>query len=185
MLSIRSVVITVALGLALTSIARVEADPGTITKYVFPDGRVVYSDTPVAGATAVGEVVVRPQPPQTPPSTPAGPPPEAASDKADVLPPAPDDVPPIIAEARDGKCHLSVASGWQWAEIRMEGLVPGERIIFELRADGRLTLHKPTATPEGESGWVLFPAQLAKEGLNSVTVKSGHCELSASFRWPQ
>jgi hypothetical protein len=28
------------------------ADPGKITKYVLPDGRVVYSDKPVPGATA-------------------------------------------------------------------------------------------------------------------------------------
>jgi hypothetical protein len=42
------------------------ADPGTITKYVFPDGRAVYSDKPVPGARAEKEIVVAPGPrPQT------------------------------------------------------------------------------------------------------------------------
>jgi hypothetical protein len=39
------------------------ADPGTITKYVLPDGRVVYSDKPVPGAKAEKEIVVEPGPP--------------------------------------------------------------------------------------------------------------------------
>jgi hypothetical protein len=56
---------------------------------------------------------------------------------------------------------------------------------MELRADDELTLFKATATDEGERGLVLFPAQLAKSGTNSVTVRSSHCELFASFRWPQ
>jgi hypothetical protein len=56
---------------------------------------------------------------------------------------------------------------------------------MELRADGELTLNKISATEAGERGWVLFPAMLAKSGANSITVKSSHCELSASFHWPQ
>ena len=160
------------------------ADPGKITKYVFPDGTVVYSDKPVPGATAVGEISVQPAPAPAPAKTPAAAPPTPDVAKMETPPPAPDDTPPIIAEAHDGKCHLSVASGWQWVEIRIEGLVPHEPFVMELRADGELTLYKATATDEGERGFVLFPAQLAKSGVNSVTVKSGHCEFSASFRWP-
>jgi hypothetical protein len=39
------------------------ADPGKITKYVLPDGRVVYSDKPVSGATAAEEIVTEPASP--------------------------------------------------------------------------------------------------------------------------
>lgn len=177
---IRSIAIAAGLGLILATALPVSADPGKIIKYVLPDGTVVYSDKPVPGATASGEIIVPPAPAQ---------PPAAASQhpdkqRAEAPPPAPDDEPPIIAEARDGKCRLRVASGWQWVEIRIEGLVPGERFVIELRANDELTLSKPTATDAGEGGWLLFPAMLAQSGANSVTVKSSHCELSASFRWP-
>ena len=179
----RSVPVIICLGLLLATVLPAGAEPGKITKYVFPDGSVVYSDKPVPGATAVGEVVVPPGPTPPPARTPAAEPSPSAGDTA-TPPPAPDDEPPLIAEARDGKCHLRVTSGWQWVEIRIEGLVPQEPFVMEVRADGELTLYKATATDEGERGFVLFPAQLAKSDANSVTVKSSHCELSTSFRWP-
>ena len=182
---VRSLAVAIALGGLVATALPVTADPGKITKYIFPDGTVVYSDKPVPGATAVGEIVVPPAPAPPPartlPSPSAGP----DDEKTEAPPPAPDDEPPVIAEAHDGKCYLRVTSGWQWAEIRIEGLVPHEPIVMELRADDELTLFKATATDEGERGLVLFPAQLAKSGANSVTVKSSHCELSTSFRWPQ
>jgi hypothetical protein len=58
------------LSLVLATVLPAGADPGKITKYVFPDGTVVYSDKPVPGATAVGEIVVPPAP--TPPTAKAG-----------------------------------------------------------------------------------------------------------------
>jgi hypothetical protein len=179
----RSVPVTIWLGVLLATTLPAGADPGKITKYVFPDGSVVYSDKPVPGATAVSEIVVPPAPAPPPARTPVVGPSPSAGDTA-TPPPAPDDEPPLIAEAHDGKCHLRVTSGWQWVEIRIEGLVPHEPFVMEARADGELTLYKATATDEGERGFVLFPAQLAKSGANSVTVKSSHCELSTSFRWP-
>lgn len=173
----------VTAGLILATVLPAGADPGTITKYVLPDGTVVYSDKPVPGATAVGEIVVPPAPTPPPAKSPATEPSTGAGDTATPAP-APDDEPPLIAEAHDGKCQLRVTSGWQWAEIRIVGLVPHEPFVMEVRADGELTLYKATATEEGERGFVLFPAQLAKSGANSVTVKSSHCELSTSFHWP-
>lgn len=179
----RSVPVIICLGLLAATLPPAGADPGTITKYVLPDGTVVYSDKPVPGATAVGEIVVPPAPTPPPAKSPATEPSTGAGDTATPAP-APDDEPPLIAEAHDGKCHLRVTSGWQWAEIRIEGLVPREPFVMEVRADGELTLYKATATEVGERGFVLFPAQLAKSGVNSITVKSSHCELSTSFHWP-
>jgi hypothetical protein len=181
----RSISIAIALGLLLVGGLPAGADPGKITKYVLPDGTVVYSDTPVPGAKVVGEIVVPPSPSKPPaaPATGTTPAPQDAVPTAP--PPGPDDTPPVIAEDRDGKCYLRVTSGWQWVEIHVEGLVPGERFVMELRADGELTLNKTSATDAGERGWVLFPAMLAKSGANSITVRSSHCELSASFHWPQ
>lgn len=179
----RSGPVIICLSLLLATALPAGADPGRITKYVFPDGTVVYSDKPVPGAAAVSEIVVPPAPVPPPAKTPAAGPSTSAGDTA-TPPPAPDDEPPLIAEAHDGKCHLRVTSGWQWVEIRIEGLVPQEPFVMEVRADGELTLYKATATDEGERGFVLFPAQLAKSGANSVTVKSSHCELPTSFRWP-
>jgi hypothetical protein len=181
MTHLRSIAVAASLGLLLATALPASADPGKIIRYVLPDGTVVYSDKPVPGATASGEITVPPAP---------APPPVAASsgpdrERHETPPPAPDDEPPVIAETHDGKCYLRVTSGWQWAEIRIEGLVPHEPIVMELRADDKLTLFKATATEEGERGYVLFPAQLAKSGTNNVTVKSSHCELSTSFRWPQ
>jgi hypothetical protein len=179
----RSGPVIVCLGLVLATALPAGADPGRITKYVFPDGTVVYSDKPVPGATAVSEIVVPPAPPPPAAKTPAAEPATSAGDTA-TPPPAPDDEPPLIAEAHDGKCHLRVTSGWQWVEIRIEGLDPGEHFVFELRANDQLTLNKATATDLGEGGWLLYPALLAKSGSNAIIVKSSHCELSASFRWP-
>jgi hypothetical protein len=180
---VRSLTVAIALGVLVTTSFPVTADPGKITKYVLPDGTVVYSDKPVPDATAVSEIVVPPAPAPPAAKAPAAAPSTSAGDT--VAPhPAPDDEPPLIAEAHDGKCHLRVTSGWQWVEIRIEGLVPHEPIVMEVRADGELTLYKATATDEGVRGFVLFPAQLAKSGANSVTFKSSHCELSTSFRWP-
>jgi hypothetical protein len=181
---VHSLAVAIALGMLVATSLPAAADPSKITKYVFPDGTVVYSDKPVPGATAVGEVFVPPAPARPPAKTPAAATPTPDVEKMETPPPAPDNTPPLIAEAHDGKCHLRVTSGWQWVEIRIEGLVPHEPFIMELRADGELTLYKATATDEGERGFVLFPAQLAKSGVNSITVKSGHCEFSASFRWP-
>ena len=56
----RSGPVIVCLGLVLATALPAGADPGRITKYVFPDGTVVYSDKPVPGATAVSEIVVPP-----------------------------------------------------------------------------------------------------------------------------
>jgi hypothetical protein len=114
------------LSLVLATVLPAGADPGKITKYVFPDGTVVYSDKPVPGATAVGEIVVPPAP--TPPTAkaPATEPSPNAGGTA-TPPPAPDDEAPLIAEAREGRCHLRVTSGWQWIEIRIEGLVRREQ----------------------------------------------------------
>lgn len=181
---VHSLAVAIALGALVTTSFPVTADPGRITKYVFPDGTVVYSDKPVPGATAVSEIVVPPAPAPPPARTPAAAPPTPDVEKSETPAPAPDDTPPLIAEAHDGKCHIRVTSGWQWVEIRIEGLVPHEPIVMEVRTDGELTLYKATATDEGERGFVLFPAQLAKSGANSVTVKSSHCEMSTSFRWP-
>jgi Domain of unknown function (DUF4124) len=66
----------VALALAAAS----AVDAQTIGRYVFPDGRVVYSDQPVPGAKLVNELA----PP--PPASPSPPPPresKAAAPKAD------------------------------------------------------------------------------------------------------
>jgi hypothetical protein len=182
---VRSLAVAIALGLLVVTSLPVAADPGKITKYVLPDGTVVYSDKPVPGATVAGEVVIPPPPSAPPPAPSITPPPAPEARVPESPPPAPDDTPPIIAEDHDGKCYLRVTSGWQWVEIWIEGLVPHEPFVMEVRADGELTLYKATATDEGERGFVLFPAQLAKSGANGVTVRSSHCELSASFHWPQ
>jgi hypothetical protein len=55
------------------------ADPGKITKYVLPDGQVVYSDKPVPGATAAEEIVTEPASPQPAATTTRG---TAAADAA-------------------------------------------------------------------------------------------------------
>ena len=185
MTRIRSIAVAAGLSVLLATALPSGADSGKITKYVLPDGTVVYSDKPVAGATASGEIVVPPAPAPPPARTQPSASPSPDGERNEAPPPAPDDSPPVVAEAHDGKCHLRVTSGWQWAEIRIEGLVPDEPIVMELRADDQLTPFKATANEEGERGFVLFPAQLAKSGTNNVTVKSSHCELSTSFRWPQ
>jgi len=59
---VRSLAVAIALGGLLATSLPVTADPGKITKYVLPDGTVVYSDKPVPGATTSGEVVVPPAP---------------------------------------------------------------------------------------------------------------------------
>ena len=61
---------TMAMLVAMTAVAAM-ADPGKITRYVYPDGRVVYSDKPVPGATAVAEIVTEPSraPPESPAAT--------------------------------------------------------------------------------------------------------------------
>jgi hypothetical protein len=51
--------------LALMAAGGAIADPGRITKYVLPDGRVVYSDKPVPGATAAEEILTEPASPPT------------------------------------------------------------------------------------------------------------------------
>lgn len=182
---VRPLAVAIALGALVTTSFPVAADPGTITKYELPDGTIVYSDTPVPGAKVVGEIVVPPSPSRPPFAPPSSTPPAPQDTAPSAPPPGPDDTPPVIAEDHDGKCYLRVTSGWQWVEIHVEGLVPGERFVMELRADGELTLNKTSATDAGERGWVLFPAMLAKSGTNSITVKSSHCEMSASFHWPQ
>lgn len=50
--------------IALMTAGGAIADPGKITKYVLPDGRIVYSDKPVPGAKAAEEIVTEPAPPQ-------------------------------------------------------------------------------------------------------------------------
>ena len=104
---VRSLAVAIALGGLVATALPASADPGKITRYVFPDGTVVYSDKPVPGAAAVGEIVVPPAP--APPPVAASPRPD--DERTDAPPPAPDDEPPVIAEAHDGKCYLRVTSG--------------------------------------------------------------------------
>lgn len=67
MLRVNCFTLLIAAMLVLMTAVAAMADPGKITKYVYPDGRVVYSDKPVPGATAVAEIVTPPS--KTPPAS--------------------------------------------------------------------------------------------------------------------
>lgn len=163
------------------------ADPGAIGKYVYPDGRVVYSDKPVPGARLEQEIKVEKAP--TAPTSAAG-----ASRKASEAPAAAgpsssplrvnEELGPIIAESRDGSCHLWVQGEGEVFAVSVEGLVSGESIEVTSTSDGETIAVTKSAREDGTFGTAIFPA-VAGESSGSVTfsVTGSRCQLSASFPW--
>lgn len=163
------------------------ADPGKIIKYVFPDGRVVYSDKPVPGAVSEQEVTIEPGPPAPTPAPEARRP--AADDGAKPAGPqstaAPTESPvPVAAEVWDGRCHLRVTGQGQVFAVHVEGLVPDEPLEVVSTSDGETITSDQRAQHDGTYGTALFPAVAGKSsGTTTFTVTSARCWLSATFSW--
>lgn len=172
---------------ATIPLVSVVADPGAIGKYVYPDGRVVYSDKPVPGAKLEQEIKVE--------TTKAGQPPTASASRKSSEGPAaegPRSVPseddeelgPTIAEARDGACHLWVQGEGEVFAVSVEGLVPGESIEVTSTSDGETIARTKRVREDGTYGTVLFPAVAGESsGWVTFSVTGSRCQLSATFPW--
>lgn len=163
------------------------ADAGRITKYVYPDGRVVYSDKPVPGARAEREILVEKAPTaQVQPASdgPATAGPAAPTTEPPASGPGSESLGPVVAEAWDGRCHMVVTGEGQVFAVHVSGLVPGEPLEVESTSDGETLRGSRVARSDGTFGGALFPAVLGKSsGIEAFTVTTARCRVSVSFHW--
>lgn len=177
------------IGLIAAAIASVNvaADPGTIGRYVYPDGRVVYSDKPVPGAKLEREIEVETTTNgQTPAAGASG---KDSKGSGTAGPPSTPsrvnkELGPIVAETWDGSCHLRVQGEGQVFAVTVEGLVPGETIEVTSTSDGEVINVSRRAREDGTYGTALFPAVVGRSsGQVTFSVSGSRCQVSATFPW--
>ena len=90
----------------------------------------------------------------------------------------------LVAEARDGSCHLTVEGQGQVFEVHVAGLKPGESLNVVSVSDGESLTSSPNARQDGSYGVTLFPAVEGKaSGKVTLSVKSSRCRLKVTFPW--
>lgn len=172
---------------AVTPLLSAAADPSTIAKYVYPDGRVVYSDKPVPGARLEKEIKI--DTPAAGQSPPAGAAKKASKGSAAAASPAApsrvvEELGPIIAEARDGDCHMWVQGEGQVFAVHVEGLVPGESVDVTSTSDGETIHGTQSAHEDGTYGTAIFPAVAGESsGRATFRLRGSRCQLSVTFSW--
>ena len=93
---------------------------------------------------------------------------------------------PIVADVRDGKCHMVISGQMAIYRLEVEGLQPGEPLIFEsLSVDERM-IDEATASATGTFHAAMFVAVLGYEqGDCTVTIRASRCTLTATFPWSE
>jgi len=93
---------------------------------------------------------------------------------------------PVVAEARQGKCHLWAEGRGEVFGVNVEGLEPGESFEEESTSNGETISTRRHAKADGTWGVALFPAVLGKHsGTVTFTIKSSRCHLAIEFPWYQ
>jgi hypothetical protein len=93
---------------------------------------------------------------------------------------------PIVADVRDGKCHMVISGQMAIYRLEVDGLQPNEPLIFDsLSVDERL-VHEDTASPTGTYHAAMFVSVLGYErGDCTVTIRASRCTLTATFPWSE
>lgn len=90
----------------------------------------------------------------------------------------------LIAETRDGSCHLTVEGQGQVFTVHVLGLKPGELLNLTSVSEGESLTNTANARPDGSYGMTLFPAVEGKaSGKVTLSVKSSRCQLKVTFPW--
>lgn len=90
----------------------------------------------------------------------------------------------VVAEVRDGRCHMVISGEKAIFSLEVDNLVPGETILFESVSNGERMVSRAQATPEGTFHATLFAAVRGYEtGTDTVTIKASRCTLSAAVPW--
>jgi hypothetical protein len=91
---------------------------------------------------------------------------------------------PVVADVRDGPCHMVISGEYAIFSVRVEGLVPGELMSFESISNGERMADTRSASADGTWGSVLLTQVLGSNtGTTTVTIKSSRCTLKATFPW--
>jgi len=90
----------------------------------------------------------------------------------------------LMAEDRDGKCHMTVDGDGQVFTVHVDGLKPGESLNLKSVSDGETLTSSAKARPDGSYGVTLFPAVEGRtSGKVTLWIKSSRCQLQTTFRW--
>jgi len=90
----------------------------------------------------------------------------------------------IIAEARNGPCHLTAEGEGLIFTVHVDGLSPGESLSLKSVSNGESLTSSAKARPDGSYGVTLLPAIEGKSsGKVTISVKSSRCQLQITFPW--
>lgn len=93
---------------------------------------------------------------------------------------------PIVADVRDGQCHMVISGQMAIYHLEVEGLQPNEPLVLDsLSVDERM-VHEATASPTGTYHASMFVSVLGySHGDCTVTIRASRCTLTATFPWSE
>jgi hypothetical protein len=93
---------------------------------------------------------------------------------------------PIVADIRDGKCHMVISGQMAVYHLEVEGLQPNEPLIFDSVSVDERMVDQATASPNGTFRASMFVAVLGyAHGDCTVTIRASRCSLTATFPWSE
>jgi len=93
---------------------------------------------------------------------------------------------PIVAEVRDGNCHMVISGQLAVYRLEVEGLQPSEPLIFDSVSVDERIVDQATASPTGTFHSAMFVAVLGyAHGECTVTIRASRCTLTATFPWSE
>lgn len=91
---------------------------------------------------------------------------------------------PVVAEARDGPCRMTVTGNGQTFAIEVQGLRPSESLRIESASEGEVIRGEEEASADGSYVSLVSPLVAGKSsGTASFTVTGSRCSVKASFPW--
>lgn len=91
---------------------------------------------------------------------------------------------PVVADVRDGPCHMVISGQFAIFSVRVEGLVPGESMLFESISNGERIADEIRAASDGTWSSALFVQVLGSDtGTDTITIRASRCTLTATFPW--